>query len=166
VEKLVGRCGLFCGACVIYRTFKDKDVERAEGLAEHFKCAPEEIRCNGCQNPQLGDWSFGKEPDGSERCEIQRCLDSRGYKYCYQCPKLLECDLWEEKVNKSYEEVPYHNLMRLKEIGERAWLEEQESMWRCPKCDRPIDFFTESCRACGTDLKETRERIIEWIRSR
>jgi len=27
-ERLVGRCGLFCGACVVYRAYKDSEQLR------------------------------------------------------------------------------------------------------------------------------------------
>jgi hypothetical protein len=30
---LAGACGLYCGACGIYRMYKDKDTERLEGAA-------------------------------------------------------------------------------------------------------------------------------------
>ncbi len=55
--------------------------------------------------------------------------------------------------------------MRLKEIGEQVWLEEQESMWKCPECGSPVDFFSKNCGKCGADLKETRKRNIERIKS-
>ena len=164
MSKLAGRCGIYCGACVIHRIFKDKDLERAKIVAERFNCPPDLVKCNGCQNPELGDWSFGDNPDGSERCEIQKCLDSKGYDFCYQCPNLTECDLLRE-LNGRYEGVPYHNLKRLKEIRKEAWLEEQESMWKCPECGSPIDFFVENCRKCGADLRETRKENIERIKS-
>jgi len=128
MSKLAGRCGIYCGACMIHRIFKDKDLESAKIVAERFNCPPDLVKCNGCQNPGLEDWSFGNNPDGSERCEIQKCLDSKGYDFCYQCPILTECDLLRE-LNGRYEGVPYHNLKRLKEIGKEAWLEVQESMW-------------------------------------
>ncbi|MCK4247085.1 MAG: DUF3795 domain-containing protein, partial [Methanomicrobia archaeon] len=47
-ENLVGRCGLYCGACIIYRAYKDSE-ELRRIIAKDNNCKPEEIRCEGCQ---------------------------------------------------------------------------------------------------------------------
>jgi len=47
-EDLVGRCGLYCGACSIYRAYKDNG-EYLKRIATRFKCSPEKVRCEGCQ---------------------------------------------------------------------------------------------------------------------
>jgi hypothetical protein len=55
---LAGACGLYCGACGIYRMYKDKDTERLEGTARDvFHCQLEDIRCEGCRGPVDCHWS-------------------------------------------------------------------------------------------------------------
>ncbi|MEM3699785.1 MAG: hypothetical protein QXL57_02815 [Candidatus Bathyarchaeia archaeon] len=44
--NLVGRCGLYCGACAIYRAYKDNREYLAK-LAQHFKCPPEKCDAKG-----------------------------------------------------------------------------------------------------------------------
>ena len=47
---LAGDCGLYCGACPIYRMYKDRDTEWLEQAArEVFHCQPDDIRCEGCR---------------------------------------------------------------------------------------------------------------------
>ena len=45
MSSLIGRCGVYYGICVIYRIFKDEDLERAKRLSERFNCPPEGVRC-------------------------------------------------------------------------------------------------------------------------
>jgi len=47
-KNLVGRCGLFCGICSVYRAYKDSR-EFQEKIAERYGCLLEEVRCEGCQ---------------------------------------------------------------------------------------------------------------------
>jgi hypothetical protein len=59
-ENLVGRCGLYCGACIIYRAGKDSEKLRRT-VAEKENCKPDEIRCEG----------WGKN------CKIVKCLEAK-----------------------------------------------------------------------------------------
>jgi hypothetical protein len=45
-KNLVGRCGLYCGFCLIYRAGKDSEKLR-KSVARRSKCKPEDIRCEG-----------------------------------------------------------------------------------------------------------------------
>jgi hypothetical protein len=47
-KNLVGRCGLYCGFCLIYRAGKDSEKLR-RAVARRSKCKPEDVRCEGCQ---------------------------------------------------------------------------------------------------------------------
>lgn len=58
-RNLVGRCGLYCGACIIYRAGKDSERLRRI-IAEQKNCEPEDIRCEGCQTV-LADGLDSKE---------------------------------------------------------------------------------------------------------
>ena len=56
-KNLVGRCGLYCGACIIYRAYKDSDQLRQK-IAEREKCKPQEIQCEGCQTALTNGWNY------------------------------------------------------------------------------------------------------------
>jgi len=75
-KNLVGRCGLYCGACVIYRAHKDsKQLQRK--IAEQEKCKPEQIRCEGCQTASTNGWDEKGEEWG-KNCKIFKCLEAKG----------------------------------------------------------------------------------------
>ncbi|HEC77658.1 MAG TPA: DUF3795 domain-containing protein [candidate division WOR-3 bacterium] len=140
---LIGRCGLYCGACDIYRAWIDKDEEKLKGMAKYFRCAPEQIRCSGCQSTSKDKWSGD--------CKIVQCLDRNHYQYCYECALTEQCDIFQ-KLNKRYKDMPGRNLTRLKKIGEECFLKEQKFRWSCPECRAPVEYGAEKCRKCGADL--------------
>ncbi|MCJ7429828.1 DUF3795 domain-containing protein [Candidatus Bathyarchaeota archaeon] len=75
-RNLVGRCGLYRGACSIHRGHKD-DGEYLKLFAEYFKCPPEKVRCSG--------WQALKTEDGGYECNIVQCLRGKGLGFFYQC---------------------------------------------------------------------------------
>jgi hypothetical protein len=81
-RNLIGRCGLYCGSCIIYRAYKDsKQLQRK--VAERQNCKPSDIRCEGCQTVLRDGWetdvSWGKN------CSIIKCLDSKELHFCFEC---------------------------------------------------------------------------------
>lgn len=141
---LAGACGLYCGACSIYRMYKDRDTERLERAARQvFHCRPDDIRCEGCGGPAEQVWS----PD----CRILACTRQRGLSFCCQCAEFPCDDLGAFSAERRG--IPVANLHRLAEIGKEAWLAEQDAHWRCPTCGRPVDLYSDACRACGADLR-------------
>jgi hypothetical protein len=140
---LAGACGLYCGACGIYRMYKDQDVERLEQAArEVFHCQPEEIRCEGCRGPLDRHWS--------PECQFLACTRERGVTFCYECAS-FPCEALSA-FNAEHRDIPIASLRRLTEVGLQAWLAEQDARWRCPTCSQPVDIYTETCRACGSEL--------------
>ena len=142
-HALVGRCGLYCGACDIYRVFVDKKGERQKRMAEFFKCKPEQVRCQGCQRPTQDDWCLD--------CKIIKCLNKKGYAYCYECGMIITCDIYQE-LNKRYNNLPFENLKKLQADGEEKWLKEQICRWTCPQCGAPICYGEKECTTCNSDL--------------
>ena len=140
---LAGYCGLYCGACAIYRMYKDRDTERLGRAArEVFHCQPEEIRCQG--------WRGSLDHLWSPQCQIRACTRERGIVFCHECAD-FPCD---ELVALSADrrDIPLANLRRLAEVGLEVWLAEQEARWRCPACEKPVDIHSETCRACEAPL--------------
>jgi len=141
-HALIGRCGLYCGTCDIYRVYLNKEKEKQKRMAEFFRCKPEQVRCQGCQNLTPDDWCSG--------CKILACLARHSYRYCYECNKIETCDIYQE-LNGRYDNLPFENLMRLKECGEDRWLKEQRQRWSCPQCGTALAYEQEKCPPCNGD---------------
>lgn len=146
-NKLVGRCGLYCGACGIYRAYKD-DGEYLTRLAKHFKCPEEKVRCEGCQALTPDCW-------GNE-CKIVQCLKSKGYEFCYECSlyNTRSCEKYE-KLAKGYLEDNVDirtNLEKIKSGKTEEWLKESEERFRCPHCRKPLPTGSKRCYHCKKDI--------------
>jgi hypothetical protein len=154
-KNLVGRCGLYCGACGIYRAYKDNG-EFLKKLASSFKCPPEKVRCEGCM--ALTPESWGTD------CKIVRCLKSKGLEFCYQCSK-YEDDSCENfgKLAQRYSKVGVNlraNLERIKNGDTKEWLRESEEKYKCRSCGKPIPVYgiEEKCYHCGASLSRGSEK--------
>jgi hypothetical protein len=77
--KLVSKCGIFCGACYVYRAFKDGG-KMLDATAQKLEVPKEEIRCNGCSGPTQDLWR------DCRMCHISACLKEKGFHFCYECP--------------------------------------------------------------------------------
>ncbi|MFQ6085224.1 MAG: DUF3795 domain-containing protein [Candidatus Bathyarchaeia archaeon] len=150
-KNLIGRCGLFCGTCPIYRAYEDSR-KLQEALAKEYNCSPEDVRCEGCQVVMEEGWA-GDENWG-KNCKIIKCLDARGLNFCYECDVYDQCerfgDLFESTLK--YGENLRKNLERIK-VGEaEQWLAEEEKRWRCPNCKKPASMYLPECHWCGAKL--------------
>jgi hypothetical protein len=52
-EKLIAACGLYCGACEMYRACQDNDEPRLQTLVRGFnsrggKFTADDLKCDGC----------------------------------------------------------------------------------------------------------------------
>jgi hypothetical protein len=149
-RSLVGRCGLFCGACGVYRAYKDGGEFR-QRLADVFKCPPEKVRCEGCQALTPECW-------GNE-CEIVVCLNAKGLEFCYECSDFEghTCERFEKFARDYLEEDDVDlraNLTRIEAGNVDEWLEESERKFRCPYCGKPVPTtsFRKKCHHCGEEL--------------
>jgi len=149
-RNLVGRCGLYCGACGIHRAYKDGGDYR-QRLADFFKCPPEKVRCEGCQALTPECW-------GND-CKIVRCLNAKGLQFCYECSDFERhtCEKFE-KFSKDYlkdDDVDLRaNFARIKAGDVDEWLKESERKFRCSYCGKPlpISSFRKKCYHCGKEL--------------
>lgn len=146
--ELVGKCGLYCGACSIYRAQRDDPHWQAE-LAREFKCKPEQVRCNGCG--ALTDACWGKG------CPIVLCTAEKGYRYCYECPKYRAdtCEAFgklAERYLRSGVDVRA-NLAQIESGATAEWLERCREKFSCPSCGQPVTVSARRCRVCGSNLE-------------
>lgn len=143
--SLVGRCGLYCGACGIYRAYKD-DGRYLQEVAESFDCSPELVRCEGCQNLTMNCWGHD--------CRIVSCLKERGFLFCYECGEIDECGQYSS-LQEGYKEIGVdlrQNLQRIESGDAKGWVEEENKRWRCGACQMPISYHMEECHHCGSKL--------------
>jgi len=154
-RNLVGRCGLYCGFCSIYRAYKDSKKLQEE-LAKKFNCLPEEVRCEGCQTLDISGWSH--EAKWGTNYTILKCLNAKKLKFCYECAEYGRCQKFDE-MTRLCSEIGVDLRANLRMISEGKvveWLLEQDKKWRCPKCSNPIvnsDDF-KNCHWCGNRLRD------------
>ncbi len=142
---LAAPCGLYCGSCSIFRAYFDRDHEKLEVLAKTFSCSKDEVHCSGCRTEPKFCWSGD--------CEFKTCTAEKGVKFCYECSE-YPC----ERMNSFVESAPHHrvvleNFSRMKEVGWRKWLMEQDEKWRCGVCRAKLDSYDTTCPACGSQVK-------------
>ena len=135
-EKLVGYCGLYCGACGIRQGRVKQGVENLRNVIHAYgfdKIAPELAKWE----PSLTHYVkfeevmdglaklFGECPGcvdsgGNPECEIRTCSKERGYTTCADCREIEKC----ERV-KRFGEAP-RRLREIKAKGVRNWREEMQ----------------------------------------
>jgi hypothetical protein len=151
-RNLVGRCGLYCGACAIHRAYED-DGEYLKRVAEYFKCSPEKVRCEGCMALTPDCWGNG--------CKIVQCLKGKGLDFCYQCKEYENktCEKFEKLAKGCLEdgEGIRTNLERIKRGEVDGWLQESEKLYRCSVCGKPlpVNRIRRTCYHCGADLSKS-----------
>jgi hypothetical protein len=147
-KDLVGRCGLYCGACVIYRAERD-DPELRKRLAERWNCPVEKVRCNGCGALTPDCW-------GSD-CKFVKCLSQKGYQFCYECPdyEAGSCVMFEE-FSKNYlkdDGVDLRkNLVMIKEGKTEEWLKHSQKFYTCKFCGKPVTAGAKKCHHCKKEI--------------
>ena len=125
-EKVVGICGLFCETCPTF----------ADGL------------CDGCLSDHVAK--------ACEECMhgFRDCAAEHGVTWCSQCSgfpcgrllKFRDCHV----VNGiSHHERILEYVARQREIGVKAWVEEQEKANACPACGSLMIWCERECRNCG-----------------
>lgn len=151
-KNLAAPCGLYCGACTIYRVGKRGDSSRLKQIAailtQHMGRAVEtkDLVCEGCLSDTVAVQC--------RICPIRSCAIEKGGNYCYKCP-VFPCRQIKDFNNDGmlhHSEV-LENIKHQREIGIDAWAEEQAERWRCPKCACALDTYSDKCPDCGTDIK-------------
>ena len=154
-KNLVGRCGLYCGACIIYRAYKDADQLRQK-IAEREKCRPQEIQCEGCQTVLTNGWNSN---EWGKNCRIVKCLEARGLDFCYECDTYPNCKKFREIADSCvrHGENLMENLSKIESGKIEEWLEDEEKKWRCLKCGKPISMHLTECHWCGAKIGKEKQ---------
>ncbi len=135
-KNLVGRCGIYCGSCIIYRAYKDSEQLR-QRVAERQNCEPKEIRCEGCQTVLANGWDRDKQ--WGKNCRIVKCLETKGLDFCYECDIYPNCEKFGDLANHllKYSESLTENLKKIKAGKIEEWLKEEEA-----------ETYSGMCREC------------------
>lgn len=147
-SDIIGRCGLYCGACPIYLGARG-DTDASRYVLEEWKLPEEAIECGGCR-------ALTQESSGS-KCELVPCMDGKGLEYCSGCAEYEDGScakfIKSEEMCRSIGIDLRENLKRLSDVGEEAWLAEQEKRWSCPDCGSPFFWQAKRCPSCERPLK-------------
>ncbi|MCJ7573267.1 DUF3795 domain-containing protein [Candidatus Bathyarchaeota archaeon] len=150
-ENLLSRCGIYCGACYIYRAQRDGG-EFLDHVAAWQKAPKEMVRCRGCLGPLDEMWQTCR------RCVVRSCLEAKGYGFCHECPGFEDgsCEKYERLSRFCAErgEDIRGTPLRMRAGEAEGWLREQDEKWRCPSCGRPASWYEKSCHHCGGKLKD------------
>lgn len=146
--NLVGKCGLYCGACTIYRAEKDDQEWRAR-LASDFNCSIDQVKCNGCGSLTSECW-------GNE-CKIVKCVNAKGHEFCYECDEYKNdnCSKFTSLAKRYSERSNVDlraNLVMIQNGEVEKWLEQSEKRFSCKGCGKPTVAGSKNCHHCDTDL--------------
>jgi len=161
--KLDGYCGLYCGACDVYRLSQKAEQSGVPAswaeMPERFRktIKPAEIVCHGCKSDTL----FA----GCRACPIIKCAKKKGVESCGLCRKypcfnftLVNAVVWLRRLNKKLPHVVVRqpNLEFIRQFGRDVFLSQQQRAWCCPQCGSPLSWYQEKCPSCGKEVESVR----------
>ncbi len=148
-ERLTAVCGLYCGACGIYRAGHDNNQERLEKIRQLMssrrQVTLDGLQCDGCL-------AQDRLAPHCRECKIRLCArDKPGVTHCSDCPDFpcVRITVFNGDGVRHHAEV-LENIRRQQEIGIKAWLKEQEERWRCLHCQAPVEWYARLCFQCKT----------------
>jgi hypothetical protein len=168
-------CGLYCGACRIYRANKRGDSGFLSNMKEQFTkgfaALREGERAPGVPTPlpEAEISRIRKEIEADKvdlycegclsktvafpcrHCGFRSCARQKGVINCSSCPD-VPCSLLIDFKNDG---ILHHgeilnNIARQKEVGIDAWLAEQEERWKCDQCGAFLGWYDPRCPDCGS----------------
>lgn len=136
--RLDAYCGLYCGACLIYRCTREGDLAPA---AAAFGRPEEGLACDGCRSARV--------TGACQPCGYRDCPTGKGYSSCAECPE-MPC----EGIKNLQARLPHlaeivDNLHQVRASGHGAWCAAQARRWTCPSCGKPTWWYETTCSACG-----------------
>ena len=125
-KNLIAPCGNFCGACDLYRCAANADRAGQERLAEHFRkhhdpnAQADWMACVPCRENIEKCWS--------NDCKVFHCcVKEKGLDFCSNCEN-FPCDLLKPFSGcPPAHNLKVFNLVRIKKLGWKKWLEEAEA---------------------------------------
>jgi hypothetical protein len=124
--NLVAPCGLFCGACPVFRASGDSAL--GERLAKTLGVPLEQVSCLGCRVEKGHIKVMGEPVCPTYDC----CIQQKGLQFCYECGdfpclKLAPC---ADKAQVLPHNTKVYNLVLLQKMGVEKWLGGAQQLWR------------------------------------
>lgn len=147
--RLLSRCGIYCGACYVYRAQRDGGAFLEE-VSKRFGVPSEKIKCNGCSGPYEEQWP------NCQKCAFKVCQRRRGVDNCTQCTDFDFCSDYRQFADfTAYRGENVRASLRRIESGEgEEWFREQEERWTCPRCNYPLMWYDNVCSKCNWKIRE------------
>ncbi len=146
-RQLVGVCGIYCGACMIYRAYKDQDQALIQNLT-NMGLSRENIQCEGCTS--------GLVSPSCVKCNFRDCANGKGISSCSNCNEMPCQALRELSTERARKDNLPHlmlcpaNLTTLKQEGVEHWLLQQNRRWSCKSCGKKLHWYSDACPNCKT----------------
>ncbi len=161
-RQLVGVCGIYCGACFIYRAYNDQDqtlIRHLIGLG----FPKENIMCKGCTS--------GVISPQCAKCGFRDCATKKGISFCSECgdlPCKALIKLIEERARN--DDLPHlglclANLKTLKHVGVQDWLKQQGKRWSCKSCSKRLHYYSDTCPDCGAKFYNSTQEANDMKKS-
>ncbi|MDY6911056.1 MAG: DUF3795 domain-containing protein [Chloroflexota bacterium] len=125
LKELTAPCGIYCGACVLYRAMRDSTIR--EKVAISMGLAIEQAQCLGCR-AEKGNMVTMQ----GQVCESYDCISAKGLDFCYECDdfpclKLAPC---ADRATEIPHNTKIYSLMLIKNKGLKAAAEDSENRIR------------------------------------
>lgn len=124
-RELAAPCGLYCGACPLYKAQSNKELDRK--LASRLGLSVKDARCSGCRAYQ-GLIAVMGEPV----CETYECATSKGLDFCYQCDDFPCSKLapYADRASEISHNTKIYNLLLIQKKGIESLTREADTCWR------------------------------------
>jgi hypothetical protein len=124
--NLVAPCGLFCGACPVFRASGDGAL--VERLAKTLDVPPEQVSCLGCRVEKGHIRVMGEPVCPTYDC----CIQAKRLQFCYQCGEFfcLRLAPCADKAQVLPHNTKVYNLVLLQKLGVEEWLDRAQELWR------------------------------------
>ncbi len=143
--ELIGRCGLYCGTCSIYRAERDSQQWREKIAAEH-NTTSERVTCQGCGALTSKCWGYD--------CKILQCIHDREIEFCDECPNYEKrtCSMFTELEDRytRYGVNLRDNLEMIRAGKVDDLIRFTEKVFTCKSCGK-LRATSTNCFGCGAE---------------
>jgi hypothetical protein len=140
MSSLGSFCGIYCGACLCNIA---RDSGKVAEFAQLLNKSVEQLTCTECKTALHQD------------CCFVTCCTARGLDNCSECPEMPCADLLKfAKDGLKHHACTIPNLIRIREIGLEAWLEEQKKAYICHACGARTGWSFKTCLSCNNELNK------------
>ncbi len=138
----VAACGLYCGACPIFRgCHDDQDSFTVDPATDPAGLTT----CGGCRSEYLYK--------GCRGCRYRECAQAKGLATCASCPE-APCDAFArfDKLDLPHTVGLGAELGTMRELGEEGWSTLKRGKWTCASCGTRFSWYAKTCSKCGAPV--------------